>query len=104
MKLILNACRYHFIYMILLMPLFLCNPFIVNAQEDDSMDVMHNWFEWTDGENMLIHSINKQAFKLLDIRDSEIGKLKTKEDWIARQKKVKETLIKIVGPFPRSEE
>jgi dienelactone hydrolase len=92
--------KYQFLYILLPMFLFLSRSTIVNAQEDDSMDVMHNWFEWTDGENMLIHSINKQAFKLLDIRDSEIGKLKTKEDWIARQKKVKETLLKIVGPFP----
>lgn len=100
MKSILKRVKNQLFYILLLIVLFSGKPTISKAQEDDSMNVMDNWFEWTDGENMLIHSINKQAFKLLDIRDSGIAKLKTKEDWIARQKKVKETLLKIVGPFP----
>lgn len=95
-----SKAKYPAVVLLLAVCLFMCKPVITQAQEEDSMDVLHNWFEWTDGDNMLIHSINKQAFKLLDIRDAEIGKLKTREDWIARQKKVKETLLKIVGPFP----
>lgn len=94
------GARYQLITYILLVLVFLCKPTLSNAQADLSMDVLKDWWEWTDGENMLIHSINKQAFKMLDKRDSEIAALKTKEDWIARQKKVKETLLKIVGPFP----
>jgi dienelactone hydrolase len=97
----LNAgTRYQFIGIILLVFGSLCKPSLCSAQPDLSMDVLKDWWEWTDGENMLIHSINKQAFKMLDKRDAEIADLHTKEDWIARQKKVTETLLKIVGPFP----
>ena len=49
---------------------------------------------------MLIHYLNKQAFGYLDARDKEIAGLKTKEDWIKRQAKVKKILNEIVGPFP----
>jgi dienelactone hydrolase len=100
MKLFSKIGRYPLNYIMLFVFLLVSQSITVKAQEDDSMDILKNWWEWTDGENMLIHSINKQAFKLLDIRDGEIDKLKTKEDWIARQKKVKETLMRIVGPFP----
>lgn len=72
---------------------------IVNGQEEN-LNVLDRWIEWTDGKNMLIHHLNKQAFAYLDVRDKEIAGLKTKEDWIKRQKKVKEILMSIVGPFP----
>jgi hypothetical protein len=42
-----------------------------------------------------------QAFRFLDQREAEIAGLSTKESWLERQKKVKETLLKIVGPFPQ---
>ncbi len=99
MKLLSKVCRYNVAYILLSMLLFFSMSLILNAQEDD-MNILNNWNEWSDGNNMLIHSINKQAFNYLDIRDSEIAGLKTKEDWINRQKKVKEILLKIVGPFP----
>jgi len=66
----------------------------------ENLNVLYNWIEWTDGNNMLIHHLNKQAFAYLDIRDKEIAGLKTKEDWINRQKKVKGILMNTVGPFP----
>ncbi len=49
---------------------------------------------------MLIHHLNKQVFGYLDKRDEEVAELKTKEDWIRRQKKVKDILMIIIGPFP----
>ncbi len=95
------TARYQTIAIVSLITFFLfkITPSIAQ-EEDDSMDILKNWWEWTDGSNMLIHSINHQAFQMLDKRESEIAALKTKEDWMARQKKVKETLLKIVGPFP----
>jgi len=71
----------------------------VFAQEEN-LEVFSQWIDWTDGENMLIHHLNNQAFGYLDIRDEEISKLKSKVDWIKRQKKVKDKLMEIVGPFP----
>ena len=72
--------------------------FIMSQAEN--LNVLDNWIEWSDGKNMLIHHLNKQAFAYLDARDKEIAGLKTKEDWINRQKKVKGILMKIIGPFP----
>lgn len=100
MKLLSKVCRYHLSYILLSMLLFFSSSTILSAQEEDTMDILKNWNGWSDADNMLIHSINNQAFKYLDIRDGEIAGLKTKEDWIRRQKKVKEILLKIVGPFP----
>ncbi len=71
----------------------------VFAQEEN-LEVFHQWIDWTDGANMLIHHLNEQAFGYLDIRDEEVSKLKSKVDWMKRQKKVKEKLMEIVEPFP----
>ena len=49
---------------------------------------------------MLILHLNKQAFPFLDERDEEVARLNTREDWIRRQEKVKNTLLDIIGPFP----
>ena len=74
--------------------------FVSGQAEKENLNLFDSWIEWTDGKNMLVHHLNKQAFAYLDIRDKEIAGLKTKEDWINRQKKVKEILMKTVGPFP----
>ncbi len=79
--------------------LFFFNVSFCLAQKEN-LNVLDNWIEWSDGENMLIHHLNKQAFDYLDIRSQEIAKLRTKVDWIKRQIKVKEIMMKIVGPFP----
>lgn len=71
----------------------------IKAQEED-LSVLERWIEWSDSENMLIHHLNDQAFKLLDRRDSIIISLKTKDDWVKRQKEVKSRLSEILGPFP----
>lgn len=68
--------------------------------QEENLNVFDRWIEWTDGKNMLPYHLNKQAFVYLDVRDNEIEGLKTKEDWITRQKKIKEVLMETVGPFP----
>ena len=75
-------------------------PFLLNAQNEENLDVLYRWAEYTDLDNALYHHYAKEAFKLCDKRESEIAKLKTKEDWIKRQTKVRKTLLKLVGPFP----
>jgi dienelactone hydrolase len=72
---------------------------IIFAQEEN-LNVFDRWVEWSDGKNMLQHHLNDRAFELLDVRDREIAGLKTADDWLTRQKKVKDILLKIVGPFP----
>ena len=80
--------------------LFLLIKINFAAAQEENLNVLDRWIEWSDGGSMLIRHLNKQAFNYLDIRDREIAKLKTKSDWLKRQEKVKETLMKIVGPFP----
>jgi len=87
--------KYIFIYLTLI----LLNVSFVFAQEEN-LNVLDRWIEWSDSDNMLIHHLNKQAFGYLDIRNEEIANLKTKADWLKRQNKVKEILMKIIGPFP----
>ncbi len=85
------------IYLLIVFNLFIVD--ILNAQQEN-LNLFDRWTEWTDGKNMLIHHLNDQAFTLLDQRDKEIAGLKTEQDWLNRQKKVRATLMKIVGPFP----
>lgn len=68
--------------------------------QEENLNLFDDWIEWSDGKNMLVHQLNKEAFAYLDKRDKEVAGIKTKEDWIARQKKVKEILMNTVGPFP----
>ncbi|MCK4966527.1 hypothetical protein KAS50_05825, partial [bacterium] len=68
--------------------------------QDEDLDILKRRAKWSNKGGMLINKLNKYAFEYLDLRDKEISKLKTKNDWIKRQKKVKEILMRIVGPFP----
>jgi cephalosporin-C deacetylase-like acetyl esterase len=79
--------------------IFLSRADYVNGQ-DENLEIFNRWIEWTDGRNMLVHRLNDEAFTLLDNRDDAISRLRTKEDWMIRQKNVKDILMKIVGPFP----
>lgn len=93
----------HYIYRWIIVTTFVC--YIIPGRhplfaQDENLNVFDRWVEWSDGKNMLQHHLNDRAFELLDVRDREIAGLKTSEDWIARQKKVKDILMKIVGPFP----
>ncbi len=70
------------------------------SQEAENLNVFDRWIEWSDGKNMLVHQLNNEAFAYLDKRDEEVARLKTKDDWVNRQQKVKEILWNTVGPFP----
>ena len=68
--------------------------------DDENLNVFQQWIKWNNPGSLLINHLIKQAVDLYEIRDIEISKLKTRNDWIARQKKVKEKLLELVGPFP----
>ena len=71
----------------------------VNAQGE--YDVISNkWLQYSDAPNSLYHYISGQAYILLDQRAREIKSLTSLHDWQERQKKISETLMDIVGPFP----
>lgn len=83
---------------LLIVFILLINNYVI-AQEEN-LKVFERWRAWSDGENILVRHLNKQAYTYLDVRDKEIADLQTKADWTSRQKKMKEVLMKTVGPFP----
>ncbi|MBD3373498.1 xylan esterase [candidate division KSB1 bacterium] len=68
--------------------------------QDENLNVLDRWIEWSNAENMLPLFLNDQAYQYLDIRESRIVGLQTRADWLKRQARVKEVLMQIVGPFP----
>ncbi len=73
---------------------------LTNAQEQD-LRVLDRWIQFSDAENSLYHFYSDTAHKYLDKREKEISELKTKNDWKARQAKVKKLFSKVIGKFPR---
>lgn len=86
---------------ILLVTLLLILTRIPLSAQDENFNILDHWVEFSNGENMLQLYLNKQSYKLLDQRDEEVSKLKTKEDWTARRKKVSSIYREIVGTFPQ---
>ena len=70
-------------------------------KEEEDLTVFHQWNRWNNPGSMLINYLTKLANGYYDTRDGEIAKLKTMEDWIRRQKSIKDKLMEIVGPFPQ---
>lgn len=74
-------------------------PMVVFAQNED-LNVMGKFLKYEDAKSSLYNHYANQAFRFLDQRETGISTLSTKESWMERQKKVKKTLLEIVGPFP----
>ena len=68
--------------------------------DEENLNVFQQWIRWNNPGSLLIDHLTRQAFDYYEVRDKEIAKLKTRDDWTARQKKVKDILMEIVGPFP----
>jgi len=85
---------------VFLVLLFLLLPGYKVFAQEENLNVFHRWIGWSDGEHMLIHHFNRQAFAYLDRRDREIAGLSTRDDWLKRQEKTREILMRVVGPFP----
>ncbi len=74
----------------------------VNAQENLEVIQLRNayWLKFHDAPNSLYQHIASQAYKLLEARQEEVSAISTLSGWRERQKKIRETLDEIVGPFP----
>jgi cephalosporin-C deacetylase-like acetyl esterase len=68
--------------------------------EAENLNVFESWIKWNNPGSLLINHLIKQADVLYDIRDKEIGKLKTLDGWKGRQLYVKNKLADLIGPFP----
>lgn len=69
--------------------------------QPENLDVFQQWTMWNNPGSMLIHDLIRQANDHYGIRDGEIAKLRTRDDWLERQALVKDKLLKLVGAFPQ---
>lgn len=74
------------------------NLFLLNAQQET--DILGNWLQYKDSHNALYNFLSHHSYDLLEKRSVLIDDLHSPLDWKKRQGYVKETLNKIVGPFP----
>lgn len=69
-------------------------------REEENLQVFQQWIRWNNGGSLLMNHLTAEAFRLYEDRDRDIAKLKTRQDWLGRQKTVREKLLDIIGPFP----
>lgn len=78
-----------------------CTGFKSFGQEKEDLKVFSDWFEFADGDHMVMHNLNRQAYDYLDQRDAEIAALRTKSDWKARQEMARKAMLADIGEFPK---
>jgi len=71
-----------------------------NAEEQENLDVFHQWIRWNNPGSLLMNHLISEADNYYSLRDEQIARLNTKEDWEKRQTEVKKKLNDIIGPFP----
>ena len=83
----------------------LCGVEYAAAQEDSLLVVSsasrsNRWIRFTDAENSLYRYLSGQVFECLGKRAEDVAKLKTADQWRARQSELRAAFDDIVGPFP----
>ncbi|EPR68462.1 hypothetical protein ADICYQ_2557 [Cyclobacterium qasimii M12-11B] len=69
-----------------------------NAQKE--LDVIKDWKGFSNAPNALYDHITDQAYGLLNERKIEVENLRSTDDWLKYQEKVKGSLKKVIGEFP----
>lgn len=95
-----KTIKSYFLTYLVICILLAINHFSVFCQQAEDFNILNKWIKWHNSGSMLIQHINEQAFIHFDLRKQEILELKTSDDWIRKQEKVRETFNRIVGPFP----
>ena len=72
----------------------------IPAMAQDDVSLFNYWQYYSDVENSLYKHFCSVAFEQLESRETEIGKLKTKADWLERQTLTREKLLQDIGSFP----
>ncbi|MGH9892407.1 MAG: hypothetical protein ACREA0_10565, partial [bacterium] len=70
------------------------------AEQKENFTFLNTWIQWSDPGAMVIKHLTNQCSELLDKRQAEIAKLRTREDWTARQRHVRAALDRIIGTLP----
>ena len=76
---------------------------VAPQKEEENLNVFQQWIKWNNPGSLVLNHLNKQAEDYYKIRDNELARLKTKNDWIKRQQVVKNKLNELIGTFPRKE-
>jgi hypothetical protein len=102
--------KYHLIYdrenksliiSLIISVVFLFTVSVRNSNSQSELDVVkNNWLQFSDVQNSLYHHLASQAYLLLEKREQKVAGLKTLSEWQDYQKSIRETMIRIVGPFP----
>ena len=74
-----------------------------SARAQDELKVVqgdNQWLQFTDARNALYQHFANEAFEHLDKRRKLLNRIETADGWKERQNWIKETLFKILGPFP----
>jgi dienelactone hydrolase len=80
---------------------FLFAAAVAVGQDEENLNVFWKWARWSNPGGFLISHYIGQADRLYDLRDRQIAALKTREDWLKRQDRVRAALREIIGPFPK---
>ena len=80
--------------------LILAGTEVIAQKEFDGLRGTHKWMRFTDAPNALYHHVAGQAIERLEKRAGDVSGLKTLDEWKARQKWIRATLMEIAGPFP----
>ncbi len=69
--------------------------------EEENLNVLDHWIRWNNPGSLLINFFNRKAHGLYSKRTCEIEKLQSEDDWMRRQKEVREKLMVSIGGFPQ---
>jgi cephalosporin-C deacetylase-like acetyl esterase len=71
--------------------------------QEESTNLLDRWLIWSDPGTMVVRHLTNQVEAQLDLRAETIARLRTKEDWLARQRHVSATMERVVGTLPQRE-
>src|SRR6266540_2122972 len=54
-------------------------------KEEENLNVFQQWIKWNNPGSLALNHLTRQAEVYYKIRDKQIDKLKTKNDWLKRQ-------------------
>lgn len=69
--------------------------------EQENLNVLDNWIRWNNPGSLLINFFNRKAHSLYSERTGIIEKLQSEDDWIKRQREVRDKLILSIGGLPQ---
>lgn len=70
----------------------------IRAQEELNV-IRKKWMKYSDAPNLLYHHVSDEALHLLEKEEREVSLVKSKAQWVARQRQKKEAIWNAIGKF-----